>query len=378
MRLHEYQAKQIFSKLGIPIPKGQVTTNAEQARLIAESISGSCVIKAQVLSGGRGKAGGIRVAKTSQEARELATYIMGMTIHEMKVHKVLVEEAVRINREIYIAITIDRELAVPVIIASSAGGIDIEETAEESPDSIFRLEINPVLGVQAFHARRLAGLLDIPREQDRTFLNLVSMLWKAFTDNDALLVEINPLVITEKQHLLALDAKMEIDENALFRHPELAESRDLEMEDNIETEARKFGLSYIRMPGSVGCLVNGAGLAMVTMDLIKASGGEPANFLDVGGGASSEKVAAALKIILSDLNIKSVLINIFGGITRCDEVAKGVLSIIKELKVTIPVIIRLEGTNADIASLLLKDADVRLCNTLIDAAQTAVKLAVSE
>lgn len=375
MRLHEYQAKQLFHKYEIPIPKGQVTTNAESARLIAESIGGKCVIKAQILAGGRGKAGGIRVANTSQEARELATHIMGLNIHGMRVHKVLVEEAVKIQHEIYLAISIDRENAQPILIASSSGGVDIEETAEVRPDSIQKIPIDPLIGIRAFHAQRLTGWLDIPHNLTREFTALIISLWKVFSLNDALLVEINPLVISEDSHLLALDAKIEIDDNALFRHPDIAEMRDVDLEEVIETEARKFGLTYIRMKGNVGCLVNGAGLAMVTMDLIQAAGGEPANFLDVGGGASSEKVSAALKIMLSDGNIKSILVNIFGGITRCDEVAKGILAIQKETKITSPIVVRLEGTNAEIAGFLLKDAEVKYCNSLDEAAKTAVKMA---
>ena len=374
MRLHEYQAKQIFSRHNIPTPQGQVTNNADSVRLIAESIGDGCVIKAQVLSGGRGKAGGIRVAKTSREARELATNMMGVSIHGMKVHRVLVEEAIKFKRELYLAITIDRENATPIIIASSAGGIDIEDTYESKPESVIRIPIDPLIGVRSFHAQQLSGFLDIPIKLERDFCNVVTALWDIFSKFDALLIEINPLVISESQHILALDAKLEIDDSALFRHPDVAEMRDLDIEDELETEARKFGLSYIRMEGEVGCLVNGAGLAMTTMDLIQAAGGKPANFLDIGGGATAEKVAAALRIMLSDTKIKSVLVNIFGGITRCDEVAKGILTVKKELKKHIPMIVRLQGTNADIAALLLKDTDVFECASLSDAAQKAVEM----
>jgi succinyl-CoA synthetase beta subunit len=372
MKLHEYQSKQIFSKYGIPIPKGRVAATATEARQIAEELGGRVVIKSQVLIGGRGKAGGIRVAKSTKEAEEFATQILGMEIKGLPVRKVLVDEAANIDQEIYLGITNDRSARRPVIMASSAGGIEIEEVARTNPEKIIKIHIDPLLGLRDFQARDIAIGIDLPKEYWRQFTEICRGLWRAFTDCDATLAEINPLVILKEKHLMALDGKMLVDDNALFRHTDLAEMRDIDEEASAETEARKYGLSFIKMDGQIGCMVNGAGLAMATMDIVKLFGGEPANFLDIGGGASAEKVAAALRIILSDRNVKAILFNVFGGITRCDEVARGILTALKEVKTNTPMVVRLVGTNAEEGRKLLADASMITAVTLVDAAQKVV------
>ncbi len=375
MNLHEYQAKQIFSKYGIPIPRGRVAANPAEAKQIAEELGGKVVVKSQVLVGGRGKAGGIRLAKSSQEAEELATLILGMEIKGLPVRKVLVDEAVSIEKEIYLGITNDRSSRKPVLMASAEGGVDIEEVASRSPEKIIKMLIDPLLGLREYQSRDIAVSIDLPKPFWRSFISLAEALWKVYQETDATLVEINPLVITKDQRLLALDGKMSIDDNALFRHPDLAEKRDLDVEAPPEIEARKYGLSYIKLDGEIGCMVNGAGLAMATMDIIQLSGGSPANFLDIGGGAGADKVAAALRIILSDANVKAVLINIFGGITRCDEVARGILAAISEVKPTVPMVVRLVGTNAEEGRRLLADAQMITAETLVEAAQKSVQVA---
>jgi succinyl-CoA synthetase beta subunit len=375
MKLHEYQSKQIFSKFGIPIPRGRVANSSGSARQIAEELGSKVVVKAQVLSGGRGKAGGIRLADTPLITEKLATQIMGMTINNFPVHKVLVDEAVSIEKELYLGIAIDRVNSLPVLIASAQGGIDIELTAQSSPEKILRINIPLLLGLREYQIRSLALAIDLPKKYWRLFIEIANGLWQVFKQYDATMIEINPLVITEDQRLIALDGKIELDDNALYRHPELIELRDLDMEDPIEVEARKYGLAYIRMYGEVGCMVNGAGLAMASMDMIKLFGGEPANFLDIGGGAGEEKVAAAFRLILSDPKVKSVLINIFGGITRCDEVAKGIIQALDEIKPLIPIILRLEGNNAKEGRALLKKAHLKTVNTFSEAAKLAVELA---
>jgi succinyl-CoA synthetase beta subunit len=372
MKLHEYQSKQIFARFGIPIPRGRVAVTASEARQIAEELGTRVVIKSQVLVGGRGKAGGIRLAKTPKEAEDVATAILGMEIKNLPVRKILVDEAANISKEIYLGITNDRTSRKPVIMASSAGGIDIEEVAQTNPEKIFKILIDPLLGLRDYQARDLAASIDLPRQHWRGFSDVTNGIWQVYTSNDATLVEINPLVITSDNRLLALDAKMIIDDNALFRHPDLVEMRDLDVEAPEENEARKYGLSYIKLDGQIGCMVNGAGLAMATMDIIKLSGGNPANFLDVGGGAGAEKVAAALRIILSDPNVKAVLFNIFGGITRCDEVARGILAALEEVKPKVPMVARLVGTNADEGRQLLAEAKMITAETLLEAAQKAV------
>jgi succinyl-CoA synthetase beta subunit len=377
MKLHEYQSKQIFSRYGIPIPKGRVATTADEARNIAIELGGRVVIKSQVLVGGRGKAGGIRLAKDPHEAEEVAAQILAMEIKGLPVRKVLVDEAASISKEIYLGITNDRGARKPVMMASSAGGVEIEEVARTSPEKIIKSHINPLLGLKDYQARNIAIGIDLPKQYWKVFNQIAAGLWRAYQDCDATLAEINPLVITENNQLLALDGKMLIDDNALFRHPDLAELRDLDVEAPAEVEARKYGLTYIKLDGNIGCMVNGAGLAMTTMDIIKLFGGEPANFLDIGGGAGSDKVAAAIRIILTDPNVKAVLFNIFGGITRGDEVARGILAALAEVKPNIPLIVRLVGTNAEEGRQLLADANMITADTLADAAKKSVAAANS-
>ncbi len=375
MKLHEYQSKQIFSNYGIPIPSGRVATNAADAKRIAEELGGPVVIKSQVLVGGRGKAGGIRLAKSPQQAEDLATQILGMEIKGLPVDKVLVDEAANIETEIYFGITNDRSASTPVMMASAAGGVEIEQVAEETPEKIVKVWIDPLLGLRDYQARDLAAAIDLPREHWRIFSQIGHGLWNAYLNSDATLAEINPLVITSQNQLLAVDGKMVLDDNALFRHPDLDEMRDVDVEPESETEARKYSLSFIKLDGYIGCMVNGAGLAMATMDIIKLNGGEPANFLDIGGGASSEKVAAALRIILSDANVKAVLFNIFGGITRGDEVARGILAALDEVNTSIPMVIRLVGTNAEEGRQILSEANMITAETLVDAAKKAIQAA---
>ena len=376
MKLHEYQSKQIFAKYGVPIPHGRVAATAGEAKQIAEELGGKVVIKAQVLVGGRGKAGGIRLARTPKEAAEMATLILGMEIKGLPVRKVLVDETASFSKEIYLGITNDRAARRPVMMASSAGGVDIEEVAAQTPEKIIKIHIDPLLGLREYQARDLAVSIDLPKELWRSFAEIARGLWSAYQACDATLAEINPLVITADQRsLVALDGKMVIDDNALFRHSDLNEMRDPDEEDWAEVEARKYGLSYISLDGEIGCMVNGAGLAMASMDIIKLSGGEPANFLDIGGGAGSEKVAAALRIILADTKVKAVLFNIFGGITRCDEVARGILTALSEIKTHVPMVVRLVGTNAEEGRQLLADAHMVTAETLLEAAQKAVAIA---
>lgn len=378
MKLHEYQSKQIFARYGIPIPKGRIAATAEEAKNIAEELGSRVVIKSQVLVGGRGKAGGIRLAKSPEEAEELAAQILAMEIKGLPVRKVLVDEAAQIEKELYLGITNDRAARKPVMMASSAGGVDIEEIARIEPEKIIKVHLDPLLGLRDYQARDIAVGIDLPREHWKAFGQIAYGLWKAYVECDATLAEINPLVITTDNRLLALDGKMVLDDNALFRHPDLAEMRDLDIEDPYEIEARKYGLSYIKLNGNIGCMVNGAGLAMTTMDIIKLFGGEPANFLDIGGGAGSDKVAAALRIILSDPNVRTVLINIFGGITRCDEVARGIITALREVKPTVPMVIRLVGTNAEEARQILADANLITAETLVEAAKKVVATAKSQ
>lgn len=375
MKLHEYQSKQLFAKYGIPIPRGRVAATAQEAKQIAEELGGRVVIKSQVLVGGRGKAGGIRLAKSPVEAESLATQILMMDIKGLPVRKVLVDEAANINKEIYLGITNDRSIRRPVMMASSAGGVDIEEVARVSPEKIVRAAIHPLLGLRDYQARDIAVGIDLPREHWKVFSKIANGLWQAYQATDATLAEINPLVITNENTLLAVDGKMVLDDNALFRHPDLSEMRDLDVEADSEIEARKYGLSFIKLDGNIGCMVNGAGLAMTSMDIIKLFGGEPANFLDIGGGANAEKVAAALRIILADPNVKAVLFNVFGGITRGDEVARGILAALQEVKTNVPMVVRLVGTNAEEGRRILADAQMITAETLAEAAQKAVAVA---
>ncbi|MFZ2097847.1 MAG: ADP-forming succinate--CoA ligase subunit beta [Anaerolineales bacterium] len=378
MKLHEYQSKQIFSRYGIPIPKGRVATTADEARSIANELGGRVVIKSQVLVGGRGKAGGIRLAKNPHEAEDIAAQILAMEIKGLPVRKVLVDEAANISKEIYLGITNDRAARKPVMMASSAGGVEIEEVARTTPEKIIKSHVDPLLGLKDYQTRNIAIGIDLPKQYWKVFNQIASGLWRAYLECDATLAEINPLVITEGNQLIALDGKMLIDDNALFRHADLADLRDLDVEAPAEIEARKYGLTYIKLDGNIGCMVNGAGLAMTTMDIIKLFGGEPANFLDIGGGAGSDRVAAAIRIILTDPNVCAVLFNIFGGITRGDEVARGILTALDEVKTNIPMVIRLVGTNAEEGRKMLSDAEMITAETLADAAKKAVAAAKSE
>ena len=374
MKLHEYQSKQLFARHGIPIPRGRVAGTAAEARAIAEELGGRVVIKSQVLVGGRGKAGGIRLASSTEEAEEIATLVLGMQIKGLPVHKVLVDEAVDIGLEIYLGVTNDRSAASPVMIASAEGGVEIEEVARTDPGKIVRVYIDPTLGLRSYQARKIAYAIELPRQHWRHFIEIAMALYQAYQAVDATLAEINPLVITKKGRLLALDGKVVLDDNALYMHPDLADMRDVDEETPAERMARQNGLSYVKLDGNIGCLVNGAGLAMATMDVIKLFGGEPANFLDIGGGASSEKVAAALRIILGDPDVSVVLLNIFGGITRCDEVAKGILQALDSVKVHLPMVVRLVGTNEEEGRRMLAEADMTTASALAEAARLVVDL----
>jgi succinyl-CoA synthetase beta subunit len=375
LNLHEYQSKRIFAKYGIPIPSGEVATNPTEALDIAVRLGGPVVVKSQVLVGGRGKAGGIKLAKTPDEAEQHADAILGMDIKGLTVKKVLVDEAADIRTEIYLGAVLDRARQRVVLMASSEGGVEIEQVAAETPEKIITVPVHPFLGLRDHQARILADGIGLPKEHTRAFIAIARGLYKAYIESDASLAEINPLVITGENKLIAVDGKISIDDSALFRHPDLTEMRDPDEEDESEQEARRHGLSYINLDGEIGCMVNGAGLAMATMDIVKFYGGEPANFLDVGGGAQADKVAAALRIILSDSRVKAVLINIFGGITRCDEVARGVLEAIATLEVKVPFVVRLVGTNEEEGRRILAEANLLTATSLADAAQKAVAAA---
>jgi succinyl-CoA synthetase beta subunit len=385
MKVHEYQAKAILARYGVPVPKGEVADTPEAAREAAKRLGGPVVIKAQIHAGGRGKGGGIKVAKSAEEAFSLAGAILGMTLVTPQtgpdgrlVRKVLIEEALEAERELYLALTLDRSRARPVAIASRSGGMEIEEVAARDPKAVVREAIDPALGIFPFQARRLAFELGLDGEAFKGGTALVHALFRAYVDTDASLAEINPLVVTRDGRVLALDAKMNFDDNALFRHADVRAMRDLSEEDPLEVEASRFGLNYIKLDGNVGCMVNGAGLAMATMDLVKLAGGEPANFLDVGGGASEEQVKNAFRIILSDRNVRAVLINIFGGIMRCDVIARGVVAAVREMGLSLPVVVRLEGTNVDEGKRILRDSGLTVtpAEGLADAARKAVEAAV--
>ena len=375
MKLHEYQSKRIFSHYGIPIPQGDVAATPAEAGAIAARLGKPVVIKSQVLVGGRGKAGGIKLARDPAEAERVAGQILGMDIKGLKVKKVLVDEAANIGHEIYLGIVVDRTTKRAVMMASAEGGVEIEEVARVSPEKIHKVYIDPFLGLQPFQAREVAFGISLDKGLIGAFSAIAQGLWRAFAATDASLAEINPLVVTGDGKLLAVDGKIVLDDNGLFRHPDLAEMRDLDEEAPAETEARQYGLSYVKLDGNVGCMVNGAGLAMASMDVIKLFGGAPANFLDIGGGAKADKVAAALRMILSDPNVKSVLFNIFGGITRCDEVAKGILVALDQVKPKVPMIVRLVGTNEEEGRRLLADANMTATTSLAEAARLAVAAA---
>ncbi len=378
MKLHEYQAKRVFARHGVPIPGGDVASTPDEARRIAARLGSRVVVKSQVLVGGRGKAGGIRLADSADEAEQVAGQILGMKIKGLTVKKVLIDEAAAIRSEIYLGIVIDRTRRRPIMMASAEGGVEIEEVARATPERIVQIEIDPFLGLQPYQGRQLAFGIGLSKELVRPFVGIAQGLYGAFAACDASLAEINPLVVTDDGSLLAVDGKMLLDDNALFRHFELVEMRDADEETPEEQEARRHGLSYVKLDGEIGCMVNGAGLAMATMDITKLYGGEPANFLDIGGGAQAEKVAAALRIILSDSNVKAVLFNIFGGITRCDEVARGILSALEEVPSQVPMVARLVGTNEEEGRQILGEADMVTAATLAEAAQMAVAAARGE
>nr|MBN1229712.1 ADP-forming succinate--CoA ligase subunit beta [Anaerolineae bacterium] len=375
MKLHEYQSKFRFAEYGIPIPRGKVASTPEEAHAIALEIGGPVVIKAQVLVGGRGKAGGVKLAKTADEAEQHARQILGMDIKGLTVKKVLIDPASEIKDEIYLGLTTDRAARRIVMMASAAGGVDIEEVAAKTPEKIIKVHIEPLLGLRDYQARDIANGIGLSRKNWQQFISIAKALYRCYVANDASLAEINPLIVDGNGELLAVDGKMVIDDSALFRHEDLVNMRDLSEETPAETEAREIGLAYIKLDGDIGCMVNGAGLAMTTMDIIKLYGGEPANFLDTAGGADADKVAEAFHIILSDPDVKAVLVNIFGGITRCDEVAKGILDAMSEVEVTVPIVIRLVGTNEQEGKRLLADANLETATTLAEAAQKAVRAA---
>ncbi len=384
MKIHEYQAKQILSKYDVQIPRGEVADNPSRAREIADKIGPRVVLKAQVHAGGRGKGGGIKLAKNPQETEKIAKEMIGMTLVTPQtgpegklVKRILVEEALDIARELYIGIVIDRAKEVPVVMASSEGGVEIEKVAAETPELIFKEYINPATGFLPFQARNLAFKLCLEGGTFKQGVKFIISLYKAFGATDASLAEINPLLITEQGNVLALDAKMNFDDNALLRHPDIKEMRDLDEEDPLEVEASSFNLNYIKLDGNVGCMVNGAGLAMATMDIIMHSGGMPANFLDVGGGVSEEAVKNAFKILVSDKDVKAALVNIFGGIVRCDLVANGIVKAAKEFGLKVPMVVRLEGTNVELGKKILKESGLSFypAETMREAAEKVVPLA---
>lgn len=383
MKIHEFQAKEILSKFGVPIPKGEVAETPDQAREIADKIGPRVVVKAQVHAGGRGKGGGVKLATNPEEAEKLADEILGMNLvtHQTGpegklVKRVLVEEALDIDRELYIGIVIDRATESPVVMASPEGGMEIEKVAAETPELIFKEYINIATGFSDFQARNLGFKLGLQGNILKQAVKFLLMLYKAFESSDASLAEINPLLITKQGDVLALDAKMNFDDNALARHPEIKNMRDLSEEDELEVEASKFGLNYIKLDGNVGCMVNGAGLAMATMDIIMHSGGMPANFLDVGGGVSEEAVKNAFKILVSDKDVKAALVNIFGGIVRCDMVANGIVKAARDLDLTIPMVVRLEGTNVELGKKILEESGLSFsaASSMKEAAEKVVPL----
>ena len=378
MKIHEYQAKEILRQYNVAVPEGSVATSADEAERIATELGGKVVVKAQIHAGGRGKGGGVKLATNPTEAREAASAILGMQLITLqtgpegqKVKQVLVEKASDIEHEFYLGITLDRAQSKLVVMASREGGVEIEEVAAETPEKILRETVDPGVGLLPFQATRIAFGLGFEGKQVRQTSGFILNLYKAFIGADCSIAEINPLVTTADGQVLALDAKINFDANALFRQPNLAELRDLDEEDELEVEASKFDLNYIKLDGNIGCMVNGAGLAMATMDIIKLSGAEPANFLDVGGGASAETVENGFRILLSDPNVKAILINIFGGIVRCDRVAEGVIQARKNIEVNVPLVVRLAGTNADVAAEMLEksDMDFSVGHGLKDAAE---------
>jgi len=384
MKIHEYQAKECFDRYKIPIPEGKVVDNLEDALRVADELNGyPVVVKAQIHAGGRGKGGGVKLASDREEVQKAAGQILGQKLvtHQtgpqgQKVKRVLIEQGLSIDKELYLSLIPDRKTAKVVIMASMAGGVDIEQVAEETPEKIIKTFIDPTLGIQAYHCRKIAFGLDIPGEARKELITLIRNLYGLFIEYDCSLVEINPLVLTSDKRILALDAKINFDDNALYRHKDILDYRDLDEEDPLEVEASKYGLNYIKMDGNVGNMVNGAGLAMATMDLIKKAGAEPANFLDVGGGASAEMVENGFQIVLGDPKVKGILINIFGGILRCDVLAKGVVRAAEKTGLTVPVVVRMEGTNVDQGRKILSESslDLRTAKDLKDAARQVAEI----
>ncbi|MCA0403250.1 MAG: ADP-forming succinate--CoA ligase subunit beta [Proteobacteria bacterium] len=382
MNLHEYQAKQLFASYGLPVPNGHVAENVEQALNAASQLStAKWVVKAQVHAGGRGKAGGVKIVSTKEELADVVKSLLGTRLVTYQtdakgqpVNTLLIEETCDIARELYLGAVVDRASQRVVIMASTEGGVEIEKVAHETPEKIFKVEVDPLLGVMPFQAREIGFKLELNDEQIKQFTKLMVSLGNMFVERDLSLLEINPLVVTKDGQLLCLDGKVNIDGNALYRQPELKKMRDTSQEDERENRATDWELNYIPLDGSIGCMVNGAGLAMATMDVIKLHGGEPANFLDVGGGATKERVSEALKIILSDSNVKGILVNIFGGIVRCDLIAEGILAAVKEVDVKVPVVVRLEGNNAQLGSDILNKSDLNViaASSLTDAAKKIV------
>ena len=383
MNIHEYQAKEILRRYKVTVPRGKVANTPQEAEAAAKELGGPiCVVKAQVHAGGRGKGGGIKLAKSPAEAAEIAKKMIGMKLvtHQTgpegkEVHRVYVEDGCDIARELYLGMLLDRSSGRLTMMASTEGGMDIEEVAAKTPEKILKESIDPAIGLQGYQARKLAFGLGIPKESTNKAVAFMTGLYKAFVDSDCSLAEINPLVLTQQGDLIALDCKMGFDDNALFRHPDIREMRDFAEEDPREVEAAKFDLSYIGLDGDIACMVNGAGLAMATMDIIKFYGGAPANFLDVGGGATTEKVTAAFKILLSDKNVKGILVNIFGGIMKCDVVAAGIVAAAKEVKLSVPLVVRLEGTNVDLGRKILSESGLNITpgGDMADAAEKVVK-----
>ena len=385
MKIHEYQAKSVLSRFGVPVPRGEVALTATEAADIARRLGGDiAVVKAQIHAGGRGKGGGVKIARSPEEAERLARQMLGMTLvtHQTgpegkKVGRLLIEEGLQIDRELYLSIVIDRAAACPVVIASAAGGMDIEEVAASEPEKILREHVDRRTGIVSFQARKLAFGMGLPAAATGKFVKVLESLYRAFIETDSSMIEINPLILTKGGDLLALDAKVSFDDNALYRHPDLKELRDVNEEDPLEVEASKFSLNYIRLDGNIGCMVNGAGLAMATMDIIKLAGGEPANFLDVGGGANAEQIKNAFRILMADKNVKAVLINIFGGILRCDVLAQGVIAAVTELGVPVPIVVRMEGTNVEEGKRMLRESGLSFttADSMGEAAEKVVALA---
>ena len=385
MKIHEYQAKAILAQYAVPVPRGGVAFSAEEARAEAEKIGGSVVVKAQIHAGGRGKGGGVKIARDASEAETLAQKMLGMTLitHQTGpegrvVKRLLVEETLPIERELYLGIVLDRAQAKPVFMASAAGGVEIEEVAAKSPELILKESFLPGRGLAAFQARKLAFGMGISADSINSAVQAMTALARAYVAVDASLSEINPFILTKDGKVYALDAKINLDDNALYRHKDLLELRDLNEEDPLEVEASKFGLNYIKLDGNVGCMVNGAGLAMATMDIIQYAGGRPANFLDVGGGATAEQVKNAFRILLSDRNVKAVLINIFGGILRCDRLATGVVDAARDLSIKVPIVVRMEGTNVELGRKILTESgfNFTVAKDMRDAADKVMRLAI--